>query len=153
MKELVDVFNHLSLLPSVNFQSDTYNHILRKKLESLQFGITRKDLIDNLNRIYCIIPQLKNLPPEINHLLRDIETICTDISDYLEKGSSIQELKGKIQKGKRIVEKIDRVLFTYIAEDSKRYLRYSLLIREIYWILGNTIELLKEIKEEAGIES
>lgn len=154
MRELVEVFNHLSLLPSVNFESDTYQQILKKKLEELNnIKNVKREFIEKLEKIYSIIPYIRNLPPDVAHLLRDVESICISISDSLEKDSHISEIKEKLQKAKKVLSKIDRVLYTYIAENPKKYFRYSLLIKEIYWALGEILEFIKELKEEGSFES
>lgn len=72
-----------------------------------------------------------------------------DIVDYIENNTSETELMKKIQKNRLIIEKIDRVLYTYIAEEPKRYLKYSIIIRDIYDRLTTIFELIKE-KQKLG---
>lgn len=150
MRELVEVINHISLLPSVRFDSNLYEQILERKVIDLSKNNNiDSELLFNIERILSILPKIRTLPPELSHLLFNIETICMDIVDYIENNTSETELMKKIQKNRLIIEKIDRVLYTYIAEDPKRYLKYSIIIRDIYDRLTTIFELIKE-KQKLG---
>lgn len=150
MRELVEVINHISLLPSMRFDSNLYEQILERKVRDLaRNNHIDSELLLNIERILSILPRIRALPPELSHLLFNIETICMDIVDYIENNTSETELIKKIQKNRLIIEKIDRVLYTYIAEDPKRYLKYSIIIRDIYDRLNNIFELIKE-KQKLG---
>lgn len=150
MRELVEIINHISLLPSVRFDSNLYEQILERKVRDLSKNNNiDSELLLNIERILSILPKIRALPPELSHLLFNIETICMDIVDYIENNTSETELIKKIQKNRLIIEKIDRVLYTYIAEDPKRYLKYSIIIRDIYDRLNNIFELIKE-KQKLG---
>lgn len=141
MKQLVEIFNHLSLLPSLKLESSVYEHILKKKVEDLaNDGNINPEIINNLKKAVSVIPKLRTLPPELSHLLYDIETMCLDIVQQLEKNGP------QAEKVRIIREKIDRILYTYIAEDPKLYFKYCIVIKDIYNQLLAIIEKLKEYK-------
>lgn len=151
MKELVEVINHLSLLPSLKLDNDLYRQILERKVKKLynDYGPDNQILV-NLEKILFILPKLKTLPKELSYLLFDIQTICLDIVDHLENRGLETDLAKKVEKSKLILEKIDRVLCTYIAEDPKRYFRYSIIIKDIYNRLNNIFEMIREKQKFEG---
>ncbi|MEJ5172851.1 MAG: hypothetical protein WHT47_03980 [Hydrogenothermaceae bacterium] len=151
MKELIDVFNHLSLLPSLKLESGVYEQILNKKVDELSgYNHIDIEIKNNLKKTVLVLPKLRTLPSELSHLLYDIETICIDIIDHLENSTSHTELIKKTEKARAIMEKIDRVLYTYIAEDPKLYFKYCIVIKDIYNRLGNILERLRETKMAGG---
>lgn len=151
MRELVDVFNHLSLLPSLKLESGVYEQILNKKVDELSgYNHIDIEIKNNLKKTVSVLPKLRTLPPELSHLLYDVETICLDIIDHLENGMSPAELTKKTEKAKIIMEKIDRVLYTYIAEDPKAYFKYCIVIKDIYNRLGTILDRLRETQMAGG---
>lgn len=67
MRELVEVINHISLLPSVRFDSNLYEQILERKVRDLaRNNHIDGELLLNIERILSILPRIRTLPPELS---------------------------------------------------------------------------------------
>lgn len=129
MREFREVVQHLSMLPYRDQDIDNYLKLLDSKISAFkqQQDISSPRLEARLEKLLTLIQNLKHLPQELIHLLYNLEVLQRDLDT------------GKM---KAIVEKIERVLYTYVAEDPKKYLKHSLVLREIYRTITEIAELL-----------
>lgn len=136
MREFSDVVQHLSMLPYKHQDIDNYLKLLDSKISAFkQHDISHPHLQTRLEKLLTLIQNLKDLPEELIHLLYNLEILQKDLD---------------VRKIRAIVEKMDRVLYTYVAEDPKKYLKHSLVLREIYRTITEIAELLVINKPEGA---
>lgn len=128
MREFNEVIQHLYMLPYLEPDRDSCLNLLNSKIWALKQQANQfPHLQDKLEKLLTLIQSLKNLPEELAHLLYNLEILQKDLD---------------ARKMKAIVEKIERVLYTYVVEDPKKYLKHSLVLREIYRTITEIVELL-----------
>ncbi|MEZ0323862.1 MAG: hypothetical protein ABWJ98_06120 [Hydrogenothermaceae bacterium] len=142
MDRLVEILSHISLIPAVKLEEEDFVHFLKNRIELLetQKEEVNKEVVEELKIILHVLSNIRTLPEEMSYLLNDIKVISNYIISYLMGKVSWNEALKRIE---LVMQKIDRVLYTYVVEDPKAYFKYSLMLKNLYRSLCRISHIIK----------